>query len=176
MRRTLTIILLMSLLISCGTGNKTPATDPKPAPSQAQEVEEDLELVEEETTSTEEWSKDVCEANALEHPAGPGKVLVTKGNHNFTAYPYYFKGELLAQGTHEEFGNNPVWLIKNDAGYVMPVQMIGVGEDEAEIGDTVEIWGRLSGEGYSLPNVDNVVGETGYLLMIQFSVNGKPRI
>ena len=122
----------------------------------------------------EKWSKELCQKNAEEFPARPGAVLATKGEKQFTGMPYYFKGELLLQGEHEAFNGKTVWLVKNDLGYVMPIEM-PQGERAVE-GDTVEVWGNLSGEGYSMPNVDNVVGETGYLLCTQYSVNGEQKI
>lgn len=122
----------------------------------------------------QKWSKEVCEANAQEHPAGPGVSLVTKGDNNFTGVPYYFKGTLLTQGEAEAFDGHTVWLVKNDKGYVMPIEMPD-GERATE-GDTIEVWGTLSGDGYSMPNVENVVGETGYLLTTQYSVNGEQKI
>ena len=84
---------------------------------------------------------------------------------------YYFKGKVEAIGMAEAFGDKVVWLVKNEAGYVMPVQMTET--DNANIGDEIEIWGTLSGEGYQLPNVDNIVGETGFLIMMQYNLNGE---
>lgn len=117
------------------------------------------------------FSKETAEQNAEEYPAEAGRVLVTKGDHEFTGMPYYFSGELIEVGTAEAFEGKTVWLIKNDNGYVMPVEMID--GEEAEIGSQVDVWGTLSGEGYQLPNVDNIVGETGYLIMMQYDLNGE---
>ena len=133
--------------------------------------ETDIEKVPTEYVSS---FKKEAEKNSNEHPATAGKVLVTKGKHKFTGMKYYFKGQLKAIGSAEAFNNKNVWLIKNDSGYVMPVEMF-TGET-ANIDDVVEIWGTLSGEGYSLANVDNIVGETGYLIMNQYNLNGEPVI
>lgn len=115
--------------------------------------------------------KQKAEANTKKYPATTGSVLVTKGDYNFTGKPYYFKGSLLEVGTSEIFNNKTVWIIKNDNGYVMPIEMLD--GETSNIGDTVEVWGTLSGDGYKLPNVENVVGETGYIIMMQYSVNGE---
>lgn len=140
-----------------------------------EEVVEDTSEEEAETEDTSgAFSKETAEQNAEEYPAEAGRVLVTKGDHNFTGMPYYFSGELLEVGTAEAFEGKTVWLIKNDNGYVMPVEMIE--GETAEIGSQVDVWGTLSGEGYQLPNVDNVVGETGYLIMMQYDLNGGPII
>lgn len=108
-----------------------------------------------------------AEANAAEHVAGPGKVLVTKGDHHFTGMKYYFKGELVGS---EYYDGDEIWLLKNDLGYIMPVEHMHF---EAAVGDTVEVWGNLSGEGFKLHGYDNVVGETGFINASFATVNGE---
>lgn len=129
-------------------------------------------------TETEDTSdapfKEKAEQNAKEYPADVGRGLVSKGDNDFTGMPYYFSGELLVVGTAEAFEDKTVWLIRNDNGYVIPVEMIE--GETAEVGSRVDVWGTLSGEGYQLPNVENIVGETGYLIMMQYDLNGEPVI
>lgn len=140
-----------------------------------EEVTEDNAEDEAETEDTSgAFSKETAEQNAEEYPADAGRVLVSKGDNDFTGMPYYFNGELLEVGTTEAFEGKTVWLIRNDNGYVMPVEMIE--GETAEVGSQVDVWGTLSGDGYQLPNVDNVVGETGYLIMMQYDLNGEPVI
>jgi len=138
-------------------------------------VTEDTTEGETETEDTSgAFSKETAEQNAEEYPADAGRVLVSKGDNDFTGMPYYFSGELLEVGTAEAFEDKTVWLIRNDNGYVMPVEMIE--GETAEVGSRVDVWGTLSGEGYQLPNVENIVGETGYLIMMQYDLNGEPVI
>ena len=129
------------------------------------------ELTADKKTDSGGYSKEQAEKNAEEYPAGPGRVLATKGNHDFTGMPYYFKGELIEAGTDEVFKGKTIWLIKNEKGYVIPVEMLD--GETADVGAEVEVWGTLSGEGYSFPNVENVVGETGYLIMMQYAIDGE---
>lgn len=116
--------------------------------------------------------KAVCEMNAQEHPAKMGVTLVTKGDYNFTGMKYYLAGEIIDKNVLEgAVGNPSVWMVRNENGYVMPIQH---DRFDAEIGDEVEIWGTLSGNGYSNPpGIDNVVGETGSMHAIMATINGE---
>lgn len=153
--------------------NTIKETDPTEVVNTGEETKKETDIEKVPTEYVSSFKKE-SEKNSNEHPATAGKVLVTKGKHKFTGMKYYFKGQLKAIGSAEAFNNKNVWLIKNDSGYVMPVEMFD--GETANIDDVVEIWGTLSGEGYSLPNIDNVVGETGYLIMNQYSINGEPII
>lgn len=151
---------------------KIPNKDKQDKPvvkSDISEVEQD-----EDNSNTEETFdfKTECEENAKIHPATIGAVLVTKGKHDFTGMKYYFKGEVIGKDIIENnVGEPSVWLVKNEDGYVMPIQHE---QFNAEIGDEVEVWGTLSGNGYSTPEgVDNVVGETGSIHAFMATVNGE---
>lgn len=138
------------------TSEPTPEATPKSTP----EPEEEMTFQEE------------CEKNAEEYPAKPGAVLYTKGEHHFTGMEYYFKGEILKFDIIENnVGDPSIWLVKNDNGYVMPIQHE---EFEAEIGDVIEVWGTLSGDGYSnAEGINNVVGQTGSMHAMIIKVNGE---
>lgn len=112
--------------------------------------------------------KKECEENAEKHPAKAGAMLYTKGKHNFTGTKYYFKGEIIKLSIVD---GDEIWLAKNDNGYVMPVDY---DRFKAGIGDTVEVWGTLSGDGYTIDDdVDNVVGQTGFIHAMMAAVNGE---
>lgn len=133
----------------------------------------------EEASDSEEKAQDEevefqskCEKNAEQHPAKPGAILYTKGDNNFTGMEYYFVGEIIKFDTIENnVGDPSVWLVKNEKGYVMPIQHEHF---KAEIGDAVEVWGTLSGNGYAnADDIDNVVGQTGSMHAIMVTVNGE---
>lgn len=116
--------------------------------------------------------KEECEQNAIGHPAKMGAILYTKGEHKFTGMKYYFKGEILKfEVIESNVGNPSIWLVKNENGYVMPIQH---DRYEAKVGDTIEVWGTLTGNGYAkVKGIDNVVGQTGSMHAIQVTVNGE---
>ena len=128
-----------------------------------------------ENVSTEENTFDFkteCEENAKNNPATVGSILVTKGDYDFTGMKYYFNGEIIGKNTIEnDVGDSSVWLVENKNGYVMPIQY---NQFNAEVGDKVEVWGTLSGDGYSSPKgIENVVEETGSMNAIIVSINGE---
>ncbi|OLS02893.1 hypothetical protein [Tissierella creatinophila] len=178
MKKILALILILSLLITVvGCGNTTPQVEEpankvmeeEPVENEIEEGNKDEEL----NTELEEepsMEKD-AELNAEKYPAGPGTILVTKGDHDFTGMDYYFKGEIVGITTIENnIGDPSAWLVRNDKGYVMPIQHDMF---EASEGDIVEVWGTLTGNGYSnFEGIDNVVGETGSMHAIAVSVNG----
>ncbi|SMB95338.1 hypothetical protein SAMN00017405_0384 [Desulfonispora thiosulfatigenes DSM 11270] len=157
----LNIVLAFSLF-ACGNSTET-----------EQKVEE-TEITEDNIKSEGEKKPDFkaeCEKNAENHPAKAGAVLVTKGDYDFTGMDYYFKGELIQKTTIDNIGDSSAWLVKNENGYVMPIQHSYF---NAEIGDKIEVWGTLSGNGYSnVEGIDNVVGETGSMHAMLLTVNGE---
>ncbi|MGN4123494.1 pilin [Lysinibacillus sphaericus] len=113
------------------------------------------------------------EANAELYPAKPAAMLYDKTESKFKGMNYYFKGELVGVKKLERlFGNmEDALLIKNDKGYVMPV--FSPYEIDATVGQTLEAWGPLSGDGYAASDlgVNNVVGMTGAMNATQISVH-----
>lgn len=138
----------------------------EPEPTQA-----DKAAIEQSEPGEKLTFKEECEKNAAEYPAKMGAILYTKGDYNFTGMKYYFKGEVVRITTIENIGNPSVWLVKNEHGYVMPIQH---DRFKAEVGDIVEVWGTLTGNGYAnAEGIDNVVGQTGSMHAIQVTVNGE---
>lgn len=126
----------------------------------------------EQTQDIKQNLKTEAEANAQEFPAKPGAVLVTKGDFKFTGKKYYFKGTFVDYGAPEIFTEDNTWLVKNENGYVMPITMKP--DMQANVGDEVEVWGTLTGEGFqTIPGIDNVVGQTGQMIMMICNVNGE---
>ncbi|EAH0887191.1 hypothetical protein D4W56_07765 [Listeria monocytogenes] len=103
------------------------------------------------------------------YPATAGKVLYNNDTTNITGQRYHFSGEIIQK---LQVDGESAWLVKNDVGYVMPV----FSEDfDAAVGDNVEIWGTLTGDGYQASDfkVDNIVGMTGSMRIVQLNINGK---
>jgi len=115
------------------------------------------------------------EKNAELNPAKPGAMLYDKTESKFKGMEYFFKGEVVGVKSLEGlFGDmEDALLIKNDQGYVLPV--FPPYEIDVKIGDTVEVSGPLSGDGYAASDlgVGNVVGMTGAMNATQISVNGE---
>ncbi|MFY0518519.1 hypothetical protein ACOMCU_11930 [Lysinibacillus sp. UGB7] len=113
------------------------------------------------------------EANAELYPASPAAMLYDKNETKFKGMNYYFKGELVGVKKLEGlFGNmEDALLIKNDKGYVMPI--FSPHEIDATVGQTLEAWGPLSGDGFAASDlgVNNVVGMTGAMNATQISVH-----
>lgn len=139
-----------------------------------EKIDNDIENVDNESTDSGKNDFQLkAEANAQEYPAKPGAVLYNNANNNnFIGMGYYFVGEIIDFNTIENnVGDSSVWLVKNDEGYVMPVQHEFF---EAKLGDVVEVWGTLSGNGYArIEGVDNVVGQTGSIHAMMVTVNGE---
>lgn len=114
-------------------------------------------------------------ANAEKHPAKPGAMLYDKTDSKFKGMNYHFKGELISVEKIEGlFGNmEDALLVKNEQGYVMPIFLPY--EISAAVGDEIEVWGPLSGDGYASSDlgVDNVVGITGAMNATRIDVNGE---
>ena len=72
---------------------------------------------------------------------------------------FFFEGEVIGYLIVE--GNNSA-LVKNKDDYVMPMNL---NVYEPEIGETIKVYGNLSGDGYANADlgVDNVVDTTGYI-------------
>ncbi|NLY31597.1 MAG: hypothetical protein GX065_02195 [Firmicutes bacterium] len=87
---------------------------------------------------------------------------------------YYFTGEIIQLNIIENSVGDPsVWLVRNEHGYVIPIQHSYF---EAKVGDTVEVWGTLSGNGYTnVEGVGNVVGQTGSMHAMLVTVNEEPQ-
>lgn len=117
--------------------------------------------------------KTLCEENSAKHPAKAGAVLYNNDSHKeFKGMKYYFEGEIVGFSTIENnVGNPSIWLVKNNEGYVMPIQHEYF---EAGEGDIVQVWGTLSGNGYAkIKGIDNVVGQTGSIHAMIVTVNGE---
>ena len=182
MRKFIVLLLIVSLVFgitACGSDSG----DDDVVEETNQDIEVEDDNVDEEITEELDTNEDIveedeldfkeeCEANAKEYPAGPGKILYTKGDNLFTGMGYYFKGEIVKFDIIDNSVGDPsVWLVKNDAGYVMPIQHEYF---IADIGDVVEVWGTLSGNGYEkVDGVDNVVGITGSMHAMQVTINGE---
>lgn len=136
----------------------------------------DNEPTESDVTSTtaEQDQKAEAEANATKYPATPGKKLF---GEEFKGMEYHFKGELVktesVEGLFGEMKN--ALLVKNENGYVLVI--FPPYEVEANVGDEIEAWGPLSGDGYASSDlgIENVVGVTGAMNASQINVNGEQR-
>ncbi|EKB1221325.1 hypothetical protein ONC83_002890 [Listeria monocytogenes] len=113
--------------------------------------------------------KTEAEQGSKKYPAESGEILYTKGNNDVTGQKYYFSGNIIQK---LEVDGELAWLVKNQNGYVMPVFAETF---KASVGDKVDIWGTLTGDGYQASDfrVDNVVGMTGAMRIIQLNINGK---
>jgi len=116
-------------------------------------------------------------ANAEEYPAKPGAMLYDKTESKFKGMNYHLKGELIKiEKVEGLFGvMEDALLVKNEQGYVMPI--FPPYEVSASVGDEIEVWGPLSGDGYASSDlgVDNVVGMTGAMNATRIDVNGETR-
>jgi len=132
----------------------------------AEEPEEDIKEVDYKTEAV---------SNAEEYPAKPGAMLYDKTEEKFKGMNYHFKGTLIKMEKVEGlFGNiEDTLLVKNEQGYVMPI--FTPYEIIVSAGDEVEVWGPLSGDGYSSSDlgVDNVVGVSGAINATRIDVNGE---
>ncbi|MCK9325830.1 MAG: hypothetical protein M0P69_10075 [Bacteroidales bacterium] len=158
------LVLVLILVIGCGQGDKK---------EEADKLSETKEVTQEEAPENKKDFKIICEENAEKFPASAGKVLFDNAQYKFKGMNYYFKGEVVGGITLETtVGDGKAWLVRNEAGYVMPVYK---DRFEAETGDIVEVWGTLSGLKYASSDfgVDNVVGATGAIHAMQVSVNGE---
>lgn len=161
----ISVLFVVLVFTGCGsTGEPTTSQEPRQNIGKTVNGEENLDK------KTD--FKAECEKNAAEYPAKMGSILYTKGDYNFTGMKYYFKGEIVKLDLIESDVADPsVWLVKNEHGYVMPIQY---DRFEAKVGDTVEVWGTLSGNGYAnVEGIDNVVGQTGSMHAMQVTVNGE---
>lgn len=163
MRRVILLILTIVLVFTLAACGSKPTKDVI-----STENTNDIALAEE----TDSEFQQEAEKNAEKYPATIGANLVTKGDHDFTGMKYYFKGELVKiTNIENDVGDTSAWLVKNENGYVMPIQHEYF---KAEVGDTVEVWGTLSGNGYAnMEGIDNVVGQTGSMHAIIVAVDGE---
>lgn len=113
--------------------------------------------------------KDEAEQGSEKYSATAGEVLYNNDNINVTGQKYHFSGDIIQK---LQVDGESAWLVKNDVGYVMPVF---AEEFDADVDDNVEIWGTLTGDGYQASDfkVDNIVGMTGSMRIIQLNINGK---
>ncbi|WP_430609733.1 hypothetical protein [Enterococcus sp. DIV0876] len=109
--------------------------------------------------------------NASANPAEPGAMLYDKTESKFKGMNYYFEGEIVGEINLENVSDGNAWLVKNENGYVMPVEYYYF---SANKGDSVKVWGTLSGLGYSSKDfgVDNVVGVAGSMHALAVEING----
>jgi len=114
-----------------------------------------------------------AELNAKKYPAKAGAVLYNNNsNKGFIGMKYYFKGEIIGFDIIEnDVGSPSIWLVRNENGYVMPIQHEHF---KANKGDIVEVWGTLSGNGYAnASGVNNVVRQTGSIHAMMVAINGE---
>jgi hypothetical protein len=164
LKNLLSVFLLSFVIIlsACGSEDKKPAVE-KPEEVELEEVEEKPSMQEESV------------ANAEENPAKPGAMLYDKTETKFKGMNYHFKGELVkiekVEGLFDEMQD--ALLVKNEQGYVMPI--FPPYEVTVNIGDEIEVWGPLSGDGYASADfgVDNVVGMTGAMNAHLININGE---
>ncbi|WP_163652531.1 hypothetical protein [Listeria sp. PSOL-1] len=118
--------------------------------------------------------KEEAEAGAKKYEATPGTMLYTKGNVNVTGKKYYFSGDIVGLTKIDGY---KAWLVKNINGYVMPI-ITGSVYSEGKVSDKVKVWGTLTGDGYEASKfkVDNVVGMTGSMQLVQVTINGEDKI
>lgn len=118
---------------------------------------------------------DEAEKNAKVNPAEAGAMLYDKNEEKFKGMQYYFKGELIKTESVNGLFDNPsgALIVKNKEGYIMPI--FPPYEIEVAEGDQIEVWGPLSGDGYSSSDlgVDNVVGIAGAINAVQIDINGE---
>lgn len=127
---------------------------------------------------TQEVSNEkAAEKNVEKYPAKAGAMLYDKNESKFKGMEYYFKGTLVKTETLEGLFDEmqTAFLVKNEEGYIMPV--FPIYEIEVNEGDEIEVWGNLSGDGYSSADlgVDNVVGVTGSINAFKINVNGETK-
>ncbi|MGX4669762.1 hypothetical protein JNUCC74_11195 [Cerasibacillus sp. JNUCC 74] len=198
MKRILFILMLLLVLAACG--NETPdntedvvtddenvtqesssefGTEKKQESAETEDTDEETDEVDEgEAESGEDQEDDKNdnqlegEANAEEHPATPGKKLY---DEEFIGMNYYFKGELVRiEKVEGLFGEmEDAFLVENEQGFVLVI--FPPYEMSATVGDKVEAWGPLSGDGYTSSDlgVDNVVGVTGAMNAGRVNINGE---
>lgn len=170
LKKTLLVLLLSFVLILSACGSDKPEKKEEPV---TEEVTKEPVVYEEPEEDEQELSPvEEAEYNANEHPASPGKKLF---DGEFKGMQYHFKGELIKTEQVEGlFGEmEEAFLVKNEKGFVIvifPNYPI-----EVSVGDTIEAWGPLSGDGYSSSdlNVENVVGVTGAINASIIEVNGE---
>jgi hypothetical protein len=110
--------------------------------------------------------------NANTNPAKPGVMLYDKSETYFKGMNYFFEGEIIGTTTLENVTSGNAWLVKNTNGYVMPIEYYNF---SAVQGDSIKVWGTLSGLGYASSDlgVDNVVGVAGSMHALSVEINGK---
>lgn len=169
------ILLLIALLLISGCTryeNGKPVTEETPKQNQEDvQKEKDDSKSGEETNETDPNAE--AEANAIEYPAKPGAMLYDKTEEKFKGMNYHFKGELVKIEKVEGIaGMENALLVKNEQGYIMPI--FPPFEMDANVGDEIEVWGPLSGDGYASSDlgVDNVVGVTGSVNATKITING----
>lgn len=187
-------VMLLSLVVFISTSEtfKAKNDEPKKIETSAPKVEKETEIIKkekpkviekedvpeeviEEKTEDEPYKTDFqieAEANTEKHPATPGKKLF---DSEFKGMNYHFKGELVKTELVEGlFGNmEEAMLVKNDEGFIMVI--FPNYEIPVDVGDQVEAWGPLSGDGYASSDlgVDNVVGVTGAINATRIDINGE---
>ena len=164
----LTLSVAGILLSACGSDEEVPEEGVvEDGTEQVEETPQEEVVGQEEGITFQEQA----EANAMTYPASPGANLVTNEEVDFSGMEYYFAGTLISAGAADAFDGNTIWLLQNDEGYTIPVEMLE--GDVAGIGSYIEVWGMLTGDGYNFPNLENDVEETGYLKMTNYTVDGE---
>lgn len=156
---------MSALLVACNNDEVTePEVNEEPEETVAVEEVEEKPSMQEESV-----------ANAEENPAKPGAMLYDKTETKFKGMNYHFKGELVkVEKVEGLFGEmQDALLVKNEQGYVMPI--FPPNEVTANVGDDVEVWGPLSGDGYASSDlgVDNIVGVAGAMNASLININGE---
>lgn len=154
---SIAVLLLLFTLTACGSEEQENKTKNEPK----QEVN----------------NEEVAKKNAEKYPAKAGTMLYDKNESKFKGMEYYFKGTLVKTETLEGLFDEmqTAFLVKNEEGYIMSV--FPMYEIEVNEGDEIEVWGNLSGDGYSSADlgVDNVVGVTGSINAFKINVNGETK-
>lgn len=173
MKKLLMLLFVSILLVACS--NDEPKGEKKEDETKQAEKAEKKEKSEEkeDKTKSKPNMKEESEANAEENPAVMAAILYDKNETQFKGMNYHFKGELVKVRKVEGLRNEAkdALLVKNDEGYVMPI--FPPHEVEVSVGDEIEVWGPLSGDGYESIDldVDNVVGITGAMNAHIINVN-----
>lgn len=119
--------------------------------------------------------KTEAKENAKKHPMSHGAMLYDKKEAKFKGMNYFVKGEVVKtmDMKHLISSESKAYLVKDSSGYILPV--IPPYEEDVKVGDTIEAYGPLSGQGYSSTDldVDNVVGITGLMNATEVKIVNK---
>lgn len=162
--------------------NNQEETEIKGSQEMEKDVKEETEELEEDTKENEKVGENSvnsnkktdfkyeAESNTKQYPAD--SVASFEGNR-FKGMKYYYEGTIIdIINIENSVGDIDSWLVKNDRGYLMPVQFEYF---KGNIGDKVKIWGTLSGYMYSLEDIEHesIINEVGSMHAMMVEVNGE---